>query len=146
MTRRDVVTCPALAWPQPVSRFGPSNRKPCRNGGPCCAGQFERHGTDRLLLDDCRPAPYRSTGGHVGDAEPNEIASSQFAVVSEAEHGEVAEASLDLQPSPECPDVLSLRGGFAPIMRPAFQGRCFISKFADMANSFWIAASALNLG
>ena len=67
-----------------------------------------------LLLTDGRPLFDDAAWRHILDLQCNEVTSSQFAVYSEIEHGEIAHAFVELKTAPDGPDILRFEGWFLP--------------------------------
>src|SRR5260221_6416638 len=67
-----------------------------------------------FLLTNGRTIDREATWSNVLDLEVDDVTTSELAIDSEIEHGEVACASLDLQLGPDRPDMLGSQRGLGP--------------------------------
>ena len=70
--------------------------------------QFEFDGMSGFPLADGRAGDGKPVRGDILDLQTEEIAASELAVDCEVEHGEVAEAMIDLQFGSDRPNLLGL--------------------------------------
>jgi hypothetical protein len=89
------------------------------------AGLLAQFKSDRppgfLLPDGC--AIRRVTAGSdILDPDGNDITPTKLAVYCQIEHGQVANATFDLELCPDRPNVFGRSGGFAPVSLPLFHG------------------------
>jgi hypothetical protein len=95
--REQVLTSSATGLGQPIS-----------DSASGLLGDFELNRSARLLLDYRRSIADRPARAHVVDFEPNQVAAPELAVNGQIEHREVAFSTLQLEPHPDCPDILRL--------------------------------------
>ena len=137
-----VVTCSPLAtaWPEPATALCSPDREPGCEGLLGGLGDLEGDWLPGLVLNDYRSGADTTAGESVSDFERNQIATAQLAVDGEIEHGEITHAIADadlfsrVRSAQMC---FRLNRGFAPTMRPAFQGM----PSGEMARSMYMVAS-----
>jgi hypothetical protein len=85
-------------------------------------GDLELNRPARLPLHDSGSGPHPFIEGHIVDPKRDQVTGSQLAVEGKIEQGQITNPLRDLEPDPNGPDLLALRGGLGPISLPRFQG------------------------
>jgi hypothetical protein len=85
----------------------PSNEwKPCQERGLSLFVDLELDGPLRVLLDDCRSIPDRTSRPKVLDSQLDEIASAELAVDGKIEECQLSVGSVHFEPNADRPYVL----------------------------------------
>jgi len=77
-------------------------------------GDFELNRPARLSLNDGGAVSDPATGADVVDLQPHEVTASELAIDGEIEQGKVARSVLELEPDPDCPDILRFQRSLLP--------------------------------
>jgi hypothetical protein len=82
--------------------------------GPGLIGDLELNRPACLLLNDSGAVSNSVAGANIVDLQPHKIAASEFAIDGKIEKSEVARSVLQLQPDPDCPNVLRFERTLLP--------------------------------